>query len=103
MANTANKAHSKKQRVHSSLLTRILLVVLLVAVGWQLYGLRDQVASARAEQQLLAAQVANIQQENDALAADIAKGSTSEKMEELARDELGWVAPGEYVFYPSSN
>jgi len=103
MANAAKKTHSKKQRVRSSLLTRLLLVVLLVTVGWQLYGLRDQVASARAEQQLLAAQVANIRQENEALAADIAEGGTSEKMEELARDELGWVAPGEYVFYPSSN
>jgi len=40
MANAAKKTHSKKQRVRSSLLTRLLLVVLLVTVGWQLYGLR---------------------------------------------------------------
>ena len=103
MASAAKKPHPKKQRVRSGLLTRLLLIVLLVAAGWQLYDLQDQVSSARTQQQLLAAQVADIRQENEALAADIAQGSTSEKMEELARDELGWVAPGEYVFYPSSN
>ena len=32
------------------------------------------------------------------LAADIAEGATQEKMQEIARRELGWVLPGEYVF-----
>ena len=33
--------------------------------------------------------------------ADIAEGPTDEKLEEIARDELGLVKPGEYVFEPS--
>ena len=37
-------------------------------------------------------------QENDALRADIEEGCTPEKMQEIARRELGWVLPGEYVF-----
>ena len=42
-------------------------------------------------------------QANESLAADIAEGTTPEKMEELAREELGLVTPGEYVFYDVSN
>ena len=43
------------------------------------------------------------QQENDALAADIAEGGTQEKMEEIARETLGLVYPGERVFIDKSN
>ena len=42
-------------------------------------------------------------QSNDALRADIAEGATDEKMKDLARDELGWTDPDEYVFYDKSN
>ena len=42
-------------------------------------------------------------QENDALSADIAEGSTQEKMEDMARHELGMVYPNERVFSNISN
>ena len=42
-------------------------------------------------------------QENDALSQDIAEGSTQEKMLEIAREELGYVGPNEYVVYDVSN
>ena len=38
-----------------------------------------------------------------ALAEDIENGASQEQMEEIARDELGMVAPGEKVFYDVSN
>ena len=99
----AEKNSRKKQRARSSLLTKLLLLVLLVAVGWQLYDLHGQVANAQAEKERLAAEVETTRQENEALAADIAEGGTAEKKQEIARDELGWVGPGEYVFYNRSN
>ncbi|MCI9554368.1 MAG: hypothetical protein HFG06_03730 [Oscillibacter sp.] len=46
----------------------------------------------------VAALVEGKRQENDALRADIEEGCTPEKMQEIARRELGWVLPGEYVF-----
>ena len=61
------------------------------------------VESARAQRDSYADQVAELQQENDALKEDIAEGVTPEKIEEIARDELGYVTPGEYVFYDTSN
>ena len=77
------KKSRKKQRVRSSLLTKLLLLVLLVAVGWQLYDLHGQVADAQAEKERLAAEVETTRQENEALAADIAEGGTAEKKQEI--------------------
>ncbi len=99
----AKQKGTPKRRAGAGLLTRVLLVLLLAGIGWQLYGLRDQVESARADRERLAAQVEAKRQENDALAADIAQGSTPEKMEEIAREDLGLVYPDEYVFYDVSN
>ena len=94
----AKKTEQQKKRPRASLLTKVVLLVLLAAIGWQLYGLQSKVAAAQAEKERYAAQVAQTQRENDALAADIAEGPTREKIEEIARDELGLVTPNEYGF-----
>lgn len=100
----AKKAHAeRKRRPRTSLLTKLVLLVLLAAIGWQLHGLQSQVEAAQAERDRYAVQVAEKQRENDALKEDIAEGVTPEKVEEIARDELGYVTPGEYVFYATSN
>ena len=98
----AKKAKEQK-RPRASLLTKVVLLVLLGAIGWQLYGLQSKVAAVQAEKDQYAAQVAQTQRENDALAADIAQGPTPEKIEEIARNELGLVTPNEYVFDDISN
>ena len=90
----AKKTEQQKKRPRASLLTKIVLLVLLAAVGWQLYGLQGKVAAAQVEQ---------TKRENDALSADIAEGPTREKIEEIARDELGLVTSNEYVFDDISN
>ena len=64
-----------------------------------MYGLRVQVETARQERDRYQEQVEELQRENDTLSADIEEGVTQEKMEEIARDELGMVLPDEYVFY----
>lgn len=103
MASKKKRSGKKRQRARASLPTKFLILALLIAIGWQLHSLHGQVESAQAEKELLAAQVEAKTQENDALAADIAEGTTPEKMQEIAREELGWVAPGEYVFYNRNN
>ncbi len=97
------KTPAKQKRAGSGLLTRLLLLVLLAGIGWQLFTLRDQVEDARANMEVLSVRVDARRQENAALAADIAEGSTPEKMEEIAREELGLVTQDEYVFYDVSN
>ena len=86
------------RRRGGGLAIKLVLVLLLAGVGWQLYQLRDQVAAAQAEKERYETEVEMLRQENDALAADIAEGTTEEKMEEVARKELGLVTQGEYVF-----
>ncbi len=88
----------KKERVRSSFLTRVIILVLLAAVGFQLWRTNGQVAAATAKRESLEKEVAQMEQENSALAEDISEGNTVEKMKEIARNELGYVDPGEYVF-----
>ena len=99
----ARQKKQPRQRVRASLFTKVLILVLLVGIGWQLVRLRDQVEAAEAEKARLETQIQAQQQENDALAADIAEGNTQEKMEEIARETLGLVYPGERVFIDKSN
>jgi len=79
-------------------LTKLLIVTLLAALACKVYVLQEQVSDAEAEKARIAAEVECMRQENDALSADIEEGCTPEKMQEIARRELGWVLPGEYVF-----
>ena len=85
------------------LLIHVVILLVLAAIGWQLHSLRSQIASAEAEKDRTAQQVEELQQKNESLKADIAEGATNEKMKDLARDELGWTDPNEYVFYDKSN
>ena len=99
----AKQKKQPRQRVRASLFTKVLLLVLLVGIGWQLVRIHDQVEAAVEEKARLETQIQAQQQENDALAADIAEGGTQEKMEEIARETLGLVYPGERVFIEKSN
>ena len=85
-------------RLRTGLLTSLLIVILLAALVCKVYALREQVSAAEDERTRVAAQVEGLRQENDALEADIEEGCTPEKMQEIARRELGGVLPGEYVF-----
>ena len=96
------RAKKKVDRPKAGFLTKVVIVVLLVAVGWQIYDLRGQIAGAQTEKENYAAQVEEKKQENAALRDDIAEGPTQEKLEDIARDELGYVKPGEYVFDPTN-
>ena len=88
----------KAVKLRTGLLAKLLIVILLAALVCEVYALREEVAAAEAEKARVAALVEGKRQENDALAADIEEGCTPEKMQEIARRELGWVLPGEYVF-----
>lgn len=91
------------QQLRLGVFGRLLLLVLIGALGWQLFHLREQVAAAEAQRVQLSAQVTRQQQSNDKLREAIDGGGTQEQMEEIARDELGLVAPGDRVFYDVSN
>ena len=89
-------------RPRAGFLMKVIIVALLVALGWKVYDLHGQIEAAEQEKERYAAQVAQMEQENAALEADIAEGPTEEKLQDIARDELGFVKPGEYVFDPTN-
>ena len=97
------RSKNKKQRARAGMLTKFVILALLAGIGWQLLQLKGQVEQAQVQRTALEQQVDALQQENDALAADIAEGATQEKMEDLAREKLGVVSPNERVFYDVSN
>ena len=99
----SEKNRKQRQKVRSGFFTKIVLLLLLVGIGWQLVQLNDQVRQAEDERNQLSAQVETQRQKNAALAEDLENGASQEQMEEIARDELGMVAPGEKVFYDVSN
>ena len=80
------------------LLIHVAILLLLAAIGWQLYHLQSQIASTQAEKDRTAQQVEMLKQTNDALRADIAEGATEDKMKEIAQEELGLISPNQRVF-----
>ena len=92
-----------KAKARAGFFTKILIVILLAVLTWQLNALRIQVEDAEFQRQQLAAQVDAKQAENNALQASIDRGGSLEEMLRIAREELGLVAPNEKVFYDTSN
>ena len=96
------RAKKNVDRPRAGFLMKVIIVALLVALGWKVYDLHGQIGAAEEEKERYAAQVAQMEQENAALEADIAEGPTEVKLQDIARDELGFVKPGEYVFDPTN-
>lgn len=100
----AKQAKKGRQRkAGSGLLVKLVILVLLAAVAFQLNSLQNQITDAENNRAQLMAQVAAKQQENAALAKDIENADDPATMQEIARSELGVVNPGEKLFYDVSN
>lgn len=87
----------------AGMVTKLLLLVLLVASLTTFLNLRSQAQDL--DQQRAALEEANERQrqENEALSAAIAEKDDPERIEEVARKRLGLVTPGEIVFYDNGN
>ncbi len=87
----------------SGMLTKLLILILLVATVTTYLNLRKELRTLTAQQVELERRNEKQRQENDALAAAIAQKDDPERIAEVARERLGYVAPGEIVFYDSGN
>ena len=86
----------------AGILARVILIVLLVYGAVTLSNLQQQIQSAKEQETQLTAQVQDLEDRNSALRADIAAAGDQEKLEDVARDELGMVKSGEKVFYDTN-
>lgn len=94
---------AKKEKKRASLLTMLVIFVLLALLGVELVHIRAQIDEAETAQQELQAKLDAARQENDALSSALEKADDPEFLQELARDQLGYVTPGEKTFYDVSN
>ena len=83
----------------AGLLTKILILVLLIAVAISLLELNKQVEQAQAQKEDLTRQVAVQTQTNADLADAIEHSDDLDRIEDVAREKLGLVKPGEIIFY----
>ena len=93
--------HPRKSK--SGILTKVVLVAVLAYAGATLLHLQNQLQTAREQETQLAAQVQELQDKNNALRSDIAASGDPDKLEDVARSELGMVESGEKVFYETGS
>lgn len=87
----------------AGMLTKLLILILLVVTATTYLNLRGDLRNLTAQQTVLERQNEKKRQENEALAAAIAQKDDPERIAAVARERLGYVAPGEIVFYDSGN
>jgi cell division protein FtsB len=96
----ASKKKTEKKRIN--LLSATLILLMLALLGWQLVSMNEQLDAARAGQAELEERVARQEQENRGLEAALERAEDPEYLQELARENLGMVTPGQKDFYDIS-
>lgn len=86
----------KKKR--SGILTKILLVLLLAISVTSLVNMSEKIKAAQDHQKELEEKAQQLEQEKAELEFAIENSDNEEVIENIARDELGLVYPGEKVF-----
>ena len=89
--------------IRSSLLMKILLLVLVVYATVTLVSLQSQVTEMDAQAEVLESSIDAAKQENLRLEQAIDALDTDEGVVDVARQKLGWVTEGEIVFYDMGN
>ena len=87
----------------SSLVTKILVLVLVVYAAVTLVRLQGQLQEKNAQADVLAEEVSVMEQENQRLEQAIENLDTDEGVEAVARQKLGLVKKNETVFYDVGN
>lgn len=95
-------AASKKKR-KSGVFAGALLLMLALLLGVLLMDQRERIKTAKQQEAELSTKIEQTRQENAELEAALEKKDDEEYLQELARTELGMVAPGEKVFHDVSN
>ena len=93
----ARKSTKPKIR-RSSLFSVMLLIALGFTMVYMLHQTNTQIEQARAEQAVYAQRLAHLQETNARLVDDIAHSDDPERIEDIARNDLGMASQGEKIF-----
>jgi len=83
----------------ASIFTKIIVVVLLIYAAVTLISLHSRIESAKADAAELARQVDEQTAANAELAYDVEHSNDDDVKEDIARDRLGMVLPGEEIYF----
>lgn len=89
--------------VRSSLLVKLILLIVVVYATVTLVSLRRQITEKQAEAAQLTSSITSAEQENSRLTDAIENIDTDAGVEAVAREKLGMVAEGEIVFQDVSD
>ncbi len=103
MAERLEKNEGKTRKRRAGMFATLVVLVLLLVAGLQLMSMREKLAAAQAEKDIITEQVARQEQENRSLEAALERAEDPEYLQQLARDQLGMVSPGQKDFYDVSN
>ena len=87
----------------AGIFTKIIILILIVYACVSIAGLNSQISQAEEEQQELQRQVDDAARTNAELEYQIEHSSDDETIEQVARDKLGLVMPGEKIFVDIGN
>lgn len=87
----------------AGILTKLVILALLVYLATVLLSLNGQIAAAEAERAAGERLVSAQSQRNADLEEDLAHADDPQKQEDIARDKLELVVPGEKVFIDVTN
>ena len=85
--------------VKSSLLVKLVILILVVYATVTLVSLRKQITEKNEQEAILNSSIAATQQENNRIQDSIDALGTDAGIEAVARDKLGMVDEGDIVFY----
>ena len=85
--------------VKSSLLVKLVILILVVYATVTLVSLRKQITEKNEQEAILNSSIAATQQENNRIQDSIDALGTEAGVEAVARDKLGMVDEGDIVFY----
>lgn len=85
--------------VKSSLLVKLVILILVVYATVTLMSLRKQITEKNEQEAILNSSIAATQQENNRIQDSIDALGTDAGVEAVARDKLGMVDEGDIVFY----
>ena len=89
--------------VKSSLLVKLVILILVVYATVTLVSLRKQINEKNEQEAILNSSIAATTQENNRLQDSIDALGTDVGVEEVARDKLGMVVEGDIVFFDVSD
>lgn len=87
----------------AGILSKLLILVIVVYALYTIASVRVNIADAQSNLTSLTRQVEDAQQENARLEYEIEHSEDPETIEQIAREKLGLVKPGEKIFYDIGN